>query len=93
MALSLTKYEQETIINYNQEEKLASCYTMDPSLIRKLDKMCEMSSEITEVKSADGSKTYTFPKKWLRVKMPRQLSEETREKLAKRAKANFGGEQ
>lgn len=93
MAPSLTKYEQETIINYNQEEKLASCYTMDPALIRKLDKMCDLSSEITVSKSTDNCKTYTFPKKWLRVKMPRQLSEETREKLAKRARTNFGGEQ
>lgn len=25
--MSLTKYEQETIINYNQAEHLASCYT------------------------------------------------------------------
>ncbi|WP_425592476.1 hypothetical protein, partial [Bacteroides clarus] len=32
--LDLTKYEMETIYNYNQEEPLASCYTMDKALIR-----------------------------------------------------------
>lgn len=35
---NLTKYEQETIINYNNEEKTASIFTYDKSLIRKLDK-------------------------------------------------------
>ena len=36
--MNLTKYEQETIINYNNEEKTASVYTHDKALIRKLDK-------------------------------------------------------
>ena len=36
--MNLTKYEQETIINYNNEEKTASVFTYDKSLIRKLDK-------------------------------------------------------
>ena len=35
----LSRYEQETIINYNQEEQLASCYTHDKTLIRKLNKL------------------------------------------------------
>lgn len=42
--MNLTKYEQETIINYNNEEKTASIFTYDKSLIRKLDKrLAEMS--------------------------------------------------
>lgn len=39
--LDLTKYEMETIYNYNQEEPLASCYTMDRALIRRLDVLAE----------------------------------------------------
>jgi hypothetical protein len=38
--MRLSKLEQETIINYNNAEKTASCYTMDASLIRRLDKLC-----------------------------------------------------
>ena len=38
LVANLTKYEQETIINYNNEEKTASIFTYDKSLIRKLDK-------------------------------------------------------
>lgn len=42
--MNLTKYEQETIINYNNEEKIASIFTYNKSLIRKLDKrLAEMS--------------------------------------------------
>ena len=39
--MELTKYEMETIYNYNQEEPLASCYTMDKSLIRRLDALAQ----------------------------------------------------
>ena len=43
----LTNYERETIFNYNQEEKTASCYTHDPALIRKLDRLCLSNEAIT----------------------------------------------
>lgn len=45
--MNLTKYEQETIINYNNEEKTASIFTYDKSLIRKLDKrLAEMAERM-----------------------------------------------
>ena len=43
--MDLTKYEMETIYNYNQEEPLASCYTMDRALIRRLDALAEKHRE------------------------------------------------
>ena len=49
-----TKYEQETIFNYNQEEKTASCYTCDPALIRKLDRLIENGEAITVTREGDG---------------------------------------
>ena len=45
----LSRYEQETIINYNQEEQLASCYTHDKALIRKLNKLMLKNKDITLV--------------------------------------------
>jgi hypothetical protein len=87
---NLTRYEQETIINYNQEEKTCSCYTMDAALIRKLDKLCQVSKEITLATQTEDSKTYNFPKKWLKVRMPKQLTDEQREKMAQNARARFG---
>lgn len=83
----LTKYEQETIFNYNQEEKTASCYTHDPSLIRKLDKLAENDEAIIVVREGDGWKEYNLPKKYLKVRPPRKLSDEQREEMANRMKS------
>ena len=37
--------EQETIINFNREEKEVSVYTADPTMIRKLDRFCSEQPE------------------------------------------------
>ncbi len=34
--MRLTRYEQETIINFNAGEKMATVYTADPAVIRNL---------------------------------------------------------
>ena len=90
--MDLTKYEMETIYNYNQEELLASCYTMDKALIRRLDALAEKHKEITVVRASEGMREYNFPKKWIKVKTPRQLSEEKRQELKNRALKNFHSE-
>lgn len=58
--MELTKYEMETIYNYNQEEPLASCYTMDKALIRRLDALAEKHKEITLLRTGEGMREYTF---------------------------------
>lgn len=88
--MNLTKYEQETIINYNQEDAEATCFTRDAKLIRRLDKLCQTSPLISVTKIGDGFKEYTLPKKWVKVRMPKQMSEENRQKAAERARVNFG---
>ena len=88
--MDLTKYEMETIYNYNQEEPLASCYTMDRALMRRLDALAEKHKEITVVRADEGVREYTFPKKWIKVRAPKELSDEQRENMAKRARERFG---
>lgn len=88
--MNITKYEQETIYNYNQEEPLASCYTMDRALIRRLDALAEKRKEITLIRTGEGMREYTFPKKWIKVRAPKELSDEQRENMAKRARERFG---
>jgi hypothetical protein len=83
---TLTKYEQETIYNYNQEEKTASCYTHDAALIRRLDRLVENGEAITIDKQGDGWREYTFPKSWIKVRPPRKLSDEQRREMANRMK-------
>jgi hypothetical protein len=57
--MDLTKYEMETI-----------CYTMDRALIRRLDILAEKHKEITLLRSGEGMREYTFPKKWIKVRAP-----------------------
>lgn len=82
--MSLTKYEQETIIGYNNEEKIASVFTYDKSLIRKIDARLSDYPEIKVARRGDGWAEYILPKKWVTVRFPRLLSEEQREAMANR---------
>ena len=85
----LTKYEQETLISYNQEEDAAIIDTCDKKMIRKREKMCDKLSTITVENQNQHGKIYKLPKKWIKISTPRQLSEKTRKELAERAKSNF----
>lgn len=35
--MSLTRYEQETIINFSADDQTATLYTRDPAVMRKVD--------------------------------------------------------
>lgn len=83
----LTKYEQETIYRYNQEEQTATCFTYDKSLIRKMDKLIENGEDITVVREGEDWREYKFPKKCIKVRFPRKLSEEQRQSMAERMRA------
>ncbi len=66
------RYEQETSIIYNQEDKTASIYTHNPTLIRKLDKGCEAYPLLYKFicENNVGGRTYIIPKKNVRVGLP-----------------------
>ena len=49
MAYSLSRYEQEVIINFNAEEDTATLYTANPQWIRKLDRLVEQNPEQFEM--------------------------------------------
>lgn len=85
--MNLTKYEQETIINYNNEEKTASVFTYDKSLIRKLDKRLAEMSDMKLIRRGEDFAEYSLPKKWIKVAFPRQYSDEQRAEMAERMKA------
>ncbi|MBQ3378392.1 MAG: hypothetical protein IJG50_00840 [Clostridia bacterium] len=86
---NLSKYERETVITYNDGEENAVCYTCDKRLMRRLDEMRAKSSTVTLISEDEHTRTYTFPKKLIGVKKPREISEETKRKLSARAKVNF----
>jgi hypothetical protein len=66
-----TKYEQETIILFNELEKTAEVYTYNSALRRKLEKGCILHPDNFKVKSeSHGAKTFTIPKKYVSVRIP-----------------------
>lgn len=83
----LSKYEQETVINYNNEEKLASIFTYDKTLMRKIDNKLSEYSDIKVVRRGESWAEYSLPKKWIKVGFPRQLSDEQRAEMANRMRA------
>ena len=79
-AMSLTKYEQETIIIYNNEESTAKVYTHHAALQNKLNKLTGENSDISVLRSGDGWTEYAMPKSWVKVspKRKRNMTEEQR---------------
>lgn len=89
----MTLYEQETYINYNMEEKTATCSTFDRHLIARLDAMCGQSQDIRCVKRTDeGYAEYELPKKWVKIRMPRILSDEERAAMVERGRALYAAQ-
>lgn len=89
----LSKYEQETIIRYNQEERTATCYTHDKALIRKMDKLIENGEDIIVCRQGDGWREYKLPKKCIKVRFPRKLSDEQRQSMAERMRSKVRKEE
>lgn len=87
----LEKYEKETIIVFNEEEKTANVYTFNKKLIKKLDMLCNNNEAELVKYSNEGSKTYNVPKSWIKISPPKRMniSEERRKALIETAKSNF----
>lgn len=98
--MALTKYEQETIINYNRGEREVSIYSADPVVIRKLDALCEeqpnvyrLEKEWKEMDSGEicGKSYILSDKRLIRFGKKREYTEEQREELRKRGQKLFAG--
>ncbi len=87
--MSLSKYEKETIINFNQLEKNASVYTCDEGWIKYLDGLCKKDSRVIVDSKDEYSKTYLLSKKAIKIILPRLLSEPERQKRAVQLKSNL----
>ena len=77
---SLSKYEQETIINFNAGEQSATVYTRDKAVMRKLDALVIEFPEVYKlVGETDIDKTYSMPKSCVSYRKPRKLNDKYRE--------------
>ena len=79
--MRLSRYEQETVINYNQAEQTASVYTHDPKLLKKLARLAEKYPE--QIRQ-ERENTYTVPKACVLIREP--YSEQRRAAARERAK-------
>lgn len=89
----LTKYEQETTINFNEEEATASVYTYNQALQRKLKRLAQERPQdcvMDETRDYGGALVCSIPKRWVKITPPRILSEaEKAQRLQALQKAGF----
>ena len=88
-AMKLSRIEQETIINFNEAEGMASVYTHHTALKERLLRLCrDHPSEVRQTaNNGRGGLIFELPKKWLKVTPPRVLSPAQRE-VVNRMNAN-----
>ena len=86
-----SRIEQETIILFNEEEKTASVYTFNKSIQRKLSQLSNERPDECYLDNPqlalEGAVEYIIPKKWIKLRASRILSDEQKEELSERAKA------
>ena len=78
--MKLSRYEQESILNYNAGEQTATLYTRDKAVMRKLDTLVADFPDTYKLTGQDDiSKTYSLPKSYFNYRKPRRISKEQRE--------------
>lgn len=83
-----TAYEKETIINFNNAEQNASCYTLNTHKRQMLLNLAEeYPDDVKIISKRDDMVEVTFPKKWVKIRPPRKLTEEQRVNAVERGKA------
>jgi hypothetical protein len=84
---NLTKYEQETIINFNAGEQTATVYTRDKAVMRKFDTLVIEFPEVYKlIGETEYDRTYEMPKSHVNYRKPRQMTVEQKEKARNRMK-------
>ena len=74
--MRLTNIEKETVINFNEAERMASVYTHNETLKHQLLELCQTHPAQVRQTAANawGGLTFELPKKWLKVSPPRKPS-------------------
>lgn len=83
--MHFTRYEQETIVNYNAGEDTATIYTRDPAVMRKIDALVNGFPTVYKlIRATDYDRTYEMPKSYITYRKPRNISDEQRERARER---------
>ncbi len=82
--MRLTRYEQETIINFSADDHTATLYTRDPAVMRKVDALVTEYPDVYKcIGETDIDKTYEMPKSFVSYRRPRRITDERRSQLQK----------
>lgn len=78
--MKLSKYEKETIINFNEAENTASVYTFNADLKRRLAEFSRKYPLLCRLERStdEGSVTYVMDKSRLSIRLVPPYSEERR---------------
>ena len=90
--MNLSRYEQETHISFNAEDNTAEICTADPTIIRKLEKLCAEHPDHYKLKYKNDDYTaYTVSNKKMfyphKPRTGREYTEEEKIAAAARLKA------
>ena len=84
----LSKYEKETIINWNEAENLASIYTFNAGLKKRLALFAKKYPDLCRQEKTyeQGGVSYVLDKSRLSIRLQPPMSEERRRKASENAK-------
>ena len=91
--MKLTPAERETVITFDEERKQAVVTTFNPRFLNQLEWLAgERPDDVKFVKhivpeDCARSGEYLIPKAWVKIRPPRQLTEEQIEELKQRGRA------
>jgi len=82
----VSRLEQETIINFNQEEDAANLYTASPAIYRRMTKRGFKAEKLD-----DGSWVFEIPRRAVRLpSKPRSLTAKQKKEASERMKMRLG---
>lgn len=80
-------WERETIITFNDAEKKASYYTCNKARMAQLKELAKEYPDAVKItRDEDWCVEADLPKKWVKIKPPRKLTEEQYAELVRRGK-------
>lgn len=87
MAVILSRLEQETIIVFNEQKTTAKVDTCNKKMQRELQKLAEeRPQEVKRGRCGEYAQTFEIPKKWVKIRANRILTEEQKEEVKRRFK-------
>ena len=86
--MRIPREEQETIINFNAKDKIATVYTRDPTFMKQMDILVREYPDTFRCRSvSEVDRVYEVPATSVTFRKPRILSDEQREAARERIKS------